>query len=161
MALLIRNCDPNDVENIINVEKDVFAPEDVYSEALIRFLCVSCRESSYIAVYEGHVVGYTISCIEESGKMHVLSIAVLREYWGKGIGRSLMCAVINKALELGISTVYLEARKSNARALSFYQRLGFEVRHVLPNYYPNGEDGYLLAKELGGRACAEVCADED
>lgn len=147
MGLSIRNCRPNDIEDIIRVESDAFTPEDIYSERLLKFLCVSCRDSSFVAVNEHGIVGYVISCVEED-KIHILSVAVLRDHWGKGIGKRLICAVLAKAAELGVPTVYLEARKSNVRALSLYTSLGFEVRGTLSSYYPNGEDGYLLVKAL-------------
>ena len=163
MRVDIRNCKPNDIEDIIRVESEVFSPEDIYSEALLKFLCISCRDSSFVAVHEYRIVGYIISCVEE-GKVHILSVAVLKDHWGKGIGKKLICAVLARAAELGIPTVYLEARKSNVRALSLYTSLGFEIKGTLSNYYHNGEDGYLLVKGLmredgTGRVMSIGCED--
>lgn len=58
------------------------------------------------------------------------------EYWGyigekafrgKGLGKKLMKEVINKALELGLETVWLRVRKYNPRAINLYKIIGFVI----------------------------------
>ena len=60
--------------------------------------------------------------LEEDGKIGRL--AVLPEFRGKGIGRSLLVLLIEAALRKGLSHVYLHAQR---HALPFYEGLGFEA----------------------------------
>ena len=55
-----------------------------------------------------------------------LSITVLKEFWGKGIGSTLMSMLIDFAREKKIKSIYLEVRGDNLRAISLYRKFGFE-----------------------------------
>ncbi|MEM4138682.1 MAG: GNAT family N-acetyltransferase, partial [Sulfolobaceae archaeon] len=44
--------------------------------------------------------------------------------------------------------VFLEVRVSNVPAISLYKKLGFREVKVLRYYYADGEDAYLMAREL-------------
>jgi len=50
-------------------------------------------------------------------------LAVLKEWRGQGIGRSLVCVLLEKAQNLGLSMVKVNAQK---QALSFYRQFGFD-----------------------------------
>ncbi len=54
-----------------------------------------------------------------------LSITVLREYWGRGIGSRLLEEMIDFARFVGTEIIYLEARADNTRAVSLYKKFGF------------------------------------
>ncbi len=46
----------------------------------------------------------------------------------------------------GIRRINLEVRVTNQPAITLYEALGFEKRKVLPQYYGDGEDAYLMSK---------------
>jgi len=48
----------------------------------------------------------------------------------------------------GCDEVYLEVRVSNEQAIRVYEKLGLETRSRLRGYYRDGEDAYLMAREL-------------
>ena len=56
-----------------------------------------------------------------------LSITVLRDYWGQGIGSQLMQRMIDFSKEHGIDVVSLEVRADNSRAIALYEKFGFEL----------------------------------
>lgn len=58
-----------------------------------------------------------------------------KAYWGKGLGKDLMKEVINKALALGIDTVWLRVRKYNLRAINLYKKIGFVIDIDEPETY--------------------------
>ena len=69
-----------------------------------------------------------------------LSITVLRDYWGNGIGSSLMEKLISFSKEIGYKSVYLDVRGDNERAISIYKKFGFEKIGVYNDYFNiNGE----------------------
>jgi RimJ/RimL family protein N-acetyltransferase len=55
-----------------------------------------------------------------------LGMAVLRELWGKGLGRALLDAVLEWADARGLVRVSLEVVADNARAVRLYESAGFE-----------------------------------
>ena len=107
---------------------------------------------------DGEVVGYVMTRIEWglgfiermlTKRAHIISIAVLEGYRRRGIGRALMVEAMSaskyvyKAREM-----YLEVRISNIPAISLYEKLGFKKVKVIPFYYRDGEDAYVMARLL-------------
>ena len=64
-----------------------------------------------------------------------------------GIGTALLAFLERRAHELGYTTLRLETRLVNTRAVSFYERHGY---HQIPNYgrYANRPEAVCLAKRL-------------
>ncbi|MBB2487226.1 GNAT family N-acetyltransferase [Mitsuaria sp. WAJ17] len=66
---------------------------------------------------------------------------------GRGIGAALLAALLDEARRQGYRRVWLETRRSNARALAFYRRQGFAE---IPGYghYAGREDAVCLGLAL-------------
>ena len=50
--------------------------------------------------------------------------------------------------DYGIEIYDLQVDVSNRNAVRFYNKHGFTLVRKLPNYYANGNDAYLMVKEL-------------
>jgi ribosomal-protein-alanine N-acetyltransferase len=48
----------------------------------------------------------------------------------------------------GCKECFLEVRAGNSPAITMYERLNFKVSQRLYSYYRDGEDAYLMTKEL-------------
>ena len=55
-----------------------------------------------------------------------LGISVAKEFWGLGIGRALMDACIECARQAGYVQLELDVVSENSRAISMYEKAGFE-----------------------------------
>ena len=64
-------------------------------------------------------------------KGHVVSIAVIDEYRGKGFGSALVDEAIKGVKTIQCSELYLEVRCSNNDAVRLYETLGFFIIHRL------------------------------
>lgn len=75
-----------------------------------------------------------------------LGIGVLQAYWGKGVGRALMAALENHALDQGVERLEFTVLDHNRRARDFYRRLGYdeEGRKRRSVRYAPGDDGTAL-----------------
>ncbi|MET1160216.1 MAG: ribosomal protein S18-alanine N-acetyltransferase [Thermoprotei archaeon] len=101
----------------------------------------------YIMCRVEHKPGFFKKFLVKSG--HVVSIAVLKEHRGKGLGYALMAHAMKSLYEeYGCSETYLEVRVSNKPAISLYEKLGYKIVKVEAHYYLDGEDAYVMARPL-------------
>jgi [ribosomal protein S18]-alanine N-acetyltransferase len=77
----------------------------------------------------------------------ILTLAVRPESRGKGLGRALLQAAINKAHTLGVATLFLEVGADNPHALALYAGLGFVKVGARKAYY-DGRDALVLRLPL-------------
>lgn len=113
-------------------------------EEWLRNLEHSERSACFVAELDGKIVGDASFNTDERARLchrGELGISVLKAYWGKGIGRQLMEAVIRFARETaGTEIIHLEVRSDNARAIRLYKSLGFQKIGHFPGFLKiNGE----------------------
>lgn len=98
------------------------------------------------SLYSGHetwivrdvserLIGYFLIMLGVD-EAHLLNITVHAAMQGQGIGHMLLDKVVAIAQEKGMSSVLLEVRPSNHRALSVYKHYGFSQVGIRKNYYP-------------------------
>lgn len=77
-----------------------------------------------------------------------MGIAVLKDYWNKGIGKIMMQECINWCKEKGVEQLELEVVTQNNRAVSMYKSFGFEIcgtkKHALKYSDGTYADEYCL-----------------
>ena len=91
-----------------------------------------------IAVADGRVLGNGVIESERIPRFShraTLSVTVLADFWGMGIGSELVRRLIEFSRSAGISTVSLEVRSDNARAISLYKKFGFRKIGVYERYF--------------------------
>jgi ribosomal-protein-alanine N-acetyltransferase len=153
---VIRHCDHPDLPSVVEI--NIVSLPEHYSDYFFESILKELPESFIVAETNQKIVGY-IMCKIEFGfsnfrklgfvkKGHVVSVAVLQEHRGKGIGWSLMVEAINGLTARRADEIYLEVRVSNDLAIRMYQRLGFLIKSRLHSYYRDGEDAYLMALEF-------------
>ena len=90
----------------------------------------------FVALDDNHIIGMATMITYHKlskYKAFVEDVAVHEKYRRKGIGKSLMKAVIDKAKELRIDTIHLTSNSKRVAANMLYQKLGF--RKYDTNYY--------------------------
>jgi ribosomal-protein-alanine N-acetyltransferase len=87
---------------------------------------------------EGALAGYflVMHAVDEA---HLLDVAVSGERQGSGLGRFLLDRVAARARTMGMSSILLEVRPSNVRALQVYERYGYAQIGRRKGYYPAHE----------------------
>ncbi len=97
----------------------------------------------------GKVVGYAVATLERvADSAQLLNLAVDRKFRGKGIGSLLLREIIKRVREDGASKLFLQVRVSNSQAIKLYLNFNFQIECILPKYYHDGEDAYLMSKKL-------------
>jgi ribosomal protein S18 acetylase RimI-like enzyme len=77
-----------------------------------------------MAVADGQVVGYARLLLLADHTAHIRQVAVVPDWERRGVGRALMESLCDRASDLGITDIWLDAR---LMAVPFYERLGFRV----------------------------------
>lgn len=89
---------------------------------------VAAGAAQFVAVEDSRVVGWCdifpawADAIRHCG--HV-GMGLLPAHRGRGLGRQLLSACLDKARSNGITRVELEVRADNERAIKLYERMGF------------------------------------
>ena len=91
---------------------------------------------------DGFVLGRTT--VDEA---EILTLAVAPRARGKGLGRALLQAAINRAKTMGAVTMFLEVGADNPHALALYAGLGFAKVGARKGYY-EGRDALVLRLPL-------------
>lgn len=104
--------------------------------------------SLWLAAMEGdRLLGY-VGCQRVPPEADVMNLAVVPEARRQGLGRRLMEALWEKLMALGVESLTLEVRASNAPAIALYEGLGFAQEGRRPRYYEKPrEDALILRKE--------------
>ena len=114
------------------------------------------KETLLVAKYMDRIVGFgdILGCLNRSKMKHKcdLNVFVLKEFWGLGIGSTLMKALIDFAYDAGYEKIDLSVADDNERAVKLYERMGFEVTgrevHALKHDDGDYSDWVMMVKFL-------------
>ncbi len=110
-----------------------------YSHPWTRGNFIDSLAAGYLAeVVTGDDAGLVAYFVAMAGvdELHLLNITVASAWQGQGHGSALLRAVQGHAAALGLSSLWLEVRRSNTRAQALYRRRGFAEVGVRKGYYP-------------------------
>jgi len=105
-----------------------------------------------LAEVEGHCVG--IASLDGStqrrfGHAATLGLGVARDFWRQGLGRALVCTLLDWADSRGLVRIALEVVETNIGAVRLYESLGFEHEGRLRLRRKHGTrylDNYQMAR---------------
>lgn len=79
----------------------------------------------------------------------VMTIGVTTGAQRRGLGRTLLTALVERSVALGADAVLLEVRVDNAAAIALYESHGFEVLNRRRRYYqPEDVDAFTMRLRL-------------
>lgn len=171
VAFRVRRASKEDVPSVIAVNLRSL-PEN-YWYGFYEYILLNWPESFLVAEVDDSVVGYAMSRVEETADPlllgvaggdleaarlqlveprrvgHLISIAVLGEYRGRGIGSALLSQTMEVMRGVYmVGSLFLEVRVSNTPAINLYRKYGFKTVRRVPHYYRDGEDAYVMVAKL-------------
>jgi [ribosomal protein S18]-alanine N-acetyltransferase len=143
--MTMRAASQADLDRIALLEKASF-PEP-WNRAMIAADLRGPNGLNFVVEKEGEVIGYLLATriIDE---IHIHKIGVAPAWRRQGVASSLMQVLVERAHEMGCSTMTLEVREPNHPARRFYERLGFRTEYRRPRYYPNGDDAIVMSRGI-------------
>lgn len=147
MDIVIRNMEENDLDDVMEIEKDAFTTPWP-RESFLMEITKNQLAKYIVAEIDGVVVGYGgIWLIVDEG--HITNIAVKSKYRGLGVGNALVEGLVFLCTKLDIKGMTLEVRVSNEVAKSLYKKYGFVESGIRPKYYQDdNEDALIMWKKL-------------
>ena len=92
----------------------------------------------------GMLLGFC-GCWFVSDELHINTLAVAEPVRRRGYATRLLRFVLAEAMAAGLTRATLEVRRSNDVALRLYERFGFSVEGIRPDYYTQPlEDALVL-----------------
>ena len=142
-ALEIRRMRNADLPRVMDIELATFTMP--WSEATFRGLLRRKDSDLLVAESRGDLAGYAVFwAVLDQGELG--NVAVHEKYRGKGIGRQLVQAVIDRADDRGVREIFLEVRQSNTQAQELYKTFGFVEVGRRRNYYLEPLEDALVMK---------------
>jgi ribosomal-protein-alanine N-acetyltransferase len=142
----IRPLDVKHLPDVLKIENKVFSVP--WSINLFYEELFSERRIYLAALISNVLVGYCgMSYFEPEG--HLNTLAVAPNLQGTGIGKKLLCELINKAKVVDIKEIWLEVRSKNKKAINLYTSLGFMPVSIRKHYYDKPiEDALIMCLEI-------------
>lgn len=142
----IRNARKNDINEILEIEKNSFDPLEIFPKSLFFHYLKESNGDFFVVLNPAEsIVGYAI-LVEKNGNGYLLSIAVHPKSRNKGIAASLIEFIENKCKEKGYKKLILEVRMDNEKAIKIYRKLGLIKVGIKLGYYEDGENALIMEK---------------
>ena len=99
-----------------------------------------------IGEVEGRIIGNCSASLIQNKKRYLhraaMGIAVVKDYWNKGIGKIMMQECIDWCKEKGVEQLELEVVTQNNHAISMYKNFGFEIYGTMKHALKYSDETY-------------------
>lgn len=98
----------------------------------------------YVAEENGEKIGVFVIVELSAIAMEIKNIAVCEDRQGQGIGKQLLAAAIRVATSKGYEQVEIGTGNSSIGQLALYQKCGFRISSVIPNFFVDHYDEIII-----------------
>lgn len=145
---MIRAARITDLDALLAIEQQCFAT-DRLSRRRFRYMMTRAHAGLQVCVGDGVPVAYALLLFRHGSSLaRLYSIAVLPALRGHGMGRQLMLAAEQMALEHGCIALRLEVRADNAGSIRLYESMGYRHFGFYGAYYADDMDALRYEKHL-------------
>ena len=141
--LTIRNLVDSEIEEVSTIEEECFSmpwkPDD------FREMIEKDHMLYVVAELDGKVIGGA-GAIKVFENADITNVCIAEAYRGLGYGIKMMEGLIEKCRELDCIEFTLEVRKSNLRAISMYEKIGFENIGIRPGFYERPKEDAIIMR---------------
>ena len=146
---LIRHAVSADFRSLLEIDETSFPGGVAYDAAELSYFMNHEGAETLVAEVEGRIVAFLIMEIRKGRRSATIVTLDVREKDRRNGHGSLLVKYSEKILvDYGVETYDLQVDTTNLGAIAFYNKHGFHMVRTLKNYYANGNDAYLMMKEL-------------
>lgn len=146
--MAIRDLSLSDLDVITEIDQLCFPPGIAFDREVFEY-CLSqefCR--GFGVEREGRLAAFAIINFTGPRSMQIVTIDVLPEHRGQGLARTIMSEIEGAARGHDVRRIVLQVSTQNETAIALYQKWGFQIKSVLPDYYARGMDAFLMDKKI-------------
>ena len=149
MKTLIRHAVDADFNVLLEIDEASFVGGVAYNAAELSYFMNRAGAETLVVEEEGYIVAFLIIEVQAGRRRAtVVTLDVRASHRRSGFGTQLLTRAEEILINHGVETYDLQVDVTNRGAISFYKKHGFKTVRTLKNYYANGNDAYLMMKEL-------------
>lgn len=134
-----------DIEPVVALEKALF--DDAWTPEMFWDELAQGDTRTYVVTEDGGEVVAYAGLAAMPDEAYVQTIGVAASHQRKGLGSTLLAALMDDAARRGLPRMGLEVRIDNEPAIRLYERFGFEAIAVRKRYYqPSGTDALVMVR---------------
>ncbi|WP_456468259.1 ribosomal protein S18-alanine N-acetyltransferase [Archaeoglobus sp.] len=144
-SVVIREYSNRDFKEILEIDKEAFSSRN---PAYDVYVYITYGSDLLVADIGSKIAGYIVTMDIDDTTGKIIAFAVRKEFRGMGIGKILLKSAIERLIGRGKRKITLEVRVSNTAAQQLYKKFGFKIAEIIPGYYSDGEDAYLMVRTV-------------
>ena len=146
LEITVRRMEPGDIAQVLEVERACFS--DPWSAEVFSATLLLPYAYYYVAEIraedgERRVIG-ECGVRDIMGEGEITNVAVLPDYRGLGIARTMFGQLMKESLQRGMTSFTLEVRAGNVPAIALYKRYGFHAEGVRKRFYEKPVEDALI-----------------
>jgi ribosomal-protein-alanine N-acetyltransferase len=142
--MIVKEAEEEDIASLLPIAKRL---PGFKGDSELPFYLDTMGFELYVLEDEKKDIGFACVRIEEETEAEIDDIAISKDEEGKGKADFLLKEVLKELKEEGVQTVFLEVRSKNQRAISLYERNGFNCYRKRLRYYPDDDALCYLREE--------------
>jgi ribosomal-protein-alanine acetyltransferase len=158
--LAIREAELDDLDQLEAIENAAFKT-DRLSRRSLRYYIQTETAVLLVSTRGKTIAGYSLVAFRRGARVaRLYSIALQRQERGRGLGGSLLAASEKAARGHGATSLRLEVRASNRRAIKLYKKAGYQQFGRIDDYYEDGATALRLEKVLKPASSDRLIAEQ-
>jgi [ribosomal protein S18]-alanine N-acetyltransferase len=146
---LIRHAVQEDFEVLLEIDEASFPGGVAYDANELAYFMNRNGAETIVVEEDAAIVAFLIMEVHRNRRgATIVTVDVRENSRRKGYGSQLLKRAEEILNDYGIDLYDLQVDVANDNAILFYKKHGFNVVRTLHNYYANGNDAYLMVKEL-------------
>jgi ribosomal-protein-alanine N-acetyltransferase len=146
---LIRHAVAADFNTLLEIDEASFPGGVAYDAAELSYFMNRGGAETLVAEEDGGIVAFLILEVHRTRRSATIVTLDVREtHRRSGYGTRLLTRAEDILIDYGVEGYDLQVDVTNRGAIRFYKKHGFQNVRTLQNYYANGNDAYLMVKEL-------------
>ncbi len=148
MSSPIRPATVADLDQLVELEERCFTT-DRMSRRSFRHMLTRGKAGTLVWDEDGRLGGYAITLFSRAtATCRLYSIAVDAAVRGRGVGKALLAAAEQEALQRGCVSMRSEVRKDNTASLALFTGAGYRVFDEVADYYEDHMDALRFERIL-------------
>jgi len=146
---LIRHAIPADFESLLAIDVSSFPGGVAYDATELAYFVNHERAETIVLEADGKIVAFLIMEIHRNRRTAtIVTLDVCENERRNGYGSQLLRRSEEMLIDFGVEAYDLQVDVTNTGAIAFYKKHGFTTVRTLRHYYANGNDAFLMVKEL-------------